>query len=276
MKIDLVPTVAAALCGGCAVAFGEPALAFVATNVHLACFATSAAILTGAASVGLRRQSRFDLRPDVGTHSPSLSVRAWFEANGAHAGEDPASMTALIEAGLKRQLEGSSLRETRVEALFLSLLRMASSKPSGLGLLEELAKAATGTDPDGQVASLVERHGLRADPAVIALRDRIAADHGTVATMILAALDQARRACPCPSSAMMWLKRVDRGIWYAVSNLGRRAYHVEGMAAIAHYSAEVSSGTRSSAPQVDAATRTLVERFLDLPLVLDVPHPEAA
>jgi hypothetical protein len=276
MKIDIVPTGAAAIGGGCVVAFGEPVLAFVATNVHLACIATSAAILTGAAWAGLAHRRRPDPLPDVVITSPPLTIQEWFEANGVHPDEGPEVTKALIQAGLKRQLEATTLREARIEALFLCLLGIATSKPGGPALLEELAKAAAGTDPDGGTAHLLKRHGLRTDPAVIEIRDRIAAGHGTAATMILAALDKARLKCACPSSAMTWVKRVDRGLWYAVSNLGRHAHHVEGIAAIAHYTAEVSGGARSSSPLVDAATRALFEHFLDLPLVLDAPVPEAA
>lgn len=70
MKIDLLPTGAAAVCGGCAVAFGQPVLAFMATNVELACGVAAAAILTGAAWAGMPRRRRPDPLPDLGTFSP--------------------------------------------------------------------------------------------------------------------------------------------------------------------------------------------------------------
>ncbi|WP_408902905.1 secretion/conjugation apparatus DotM-related subunit [Methylobacterium radiotolerans] len=272
MKIDLLPTGAAAVCGGCAVAFGQPVLAFMATNVELACGVAAAAILAGAAWAGMPRRRRPDPLPDLGTFSPPLSCGDWLAANGVRSGEDPGVAATLIRAALERQLMASTLRETRVEVLFLSLLKTAS-QAGGSTILQELAEAAAEADPEAGMARLVERHGLRTDPLVIALRDRIAADHGTAATMILAALDQARRAGPCPSSAMTWLKRVDRGLWYAVSNLGRRAHLVEGIGAIAHYGVELSDGVRSPDPKVDAATRALVKHLFDLQPAADVPEP---
>ncbi len=263
MKIEFVPTAIAALCGACAVALGKPAMAFAAMHIELTCAATSATLLAGAAWIGLPRRAKLEIVPDRGAYSPSQSVGEWLEANHVDADRDPSSAAALIEAGLERQLEATSLRDARVDALFLCLLADGRSRTGRSELLEELSKVVTGPDPEGEAARFIERHGLRQDPDMIVLRDRISARHGTSASMFLAAVDNARRSGRYPSSAMTWLKHVDRGLWYAVSNLGRRAFHVEGLAAIAHYAAEVSDGCCSAKPRIEAAARSLLEILSD-------------
>ena len=40
------------------------------------------------------------------------------------------------------------------------------------------------------------------------------------------------------TSLFLWLKRVDRPLWYALNNVGRRAYHVEGAGSVCHFFVE--------------------------------------
>lgn len=276
MKIEVVPTAVAALCGACAVTLGKPAMAFAAMHVDLTCAAAAMVLLAGAAWIGAPRCARPEFVPGLSAYSSPQSIGAWLDANHVEADRHPIVAASQVEAGLERQLMATNLRDARVEALFLCLLKASFPATGRFELLEELSKAARGPDPEGEAARFVERRGLRQDPDVIVLRDRISANHGTAATMFLAALDNARLTGQCPSSAMTWLKQVDRGLWYAVSNLGRRAYHVEGIAAIAHYDAEVSDGCRSAQPRVEAASRSLLGILSDRQTVESEPAPEAA
>ena len=38
-----------------------------------------------------------------------------------------------------------------------------------------------------------------------------------------------------PTASFLWLKEIDRRLWYALNNVGRRAFHVEGAGAICHF-----------------------------------------
>lgn len=55
---------------------------------------------------------------------------------------------------------------------------------------------------------------------------------------ILQSLQQSRQRVGLPSAAFLWLRAVDRRLWYAIDNLGRNAYHIEGVGPIIQMQAE--------------------------------------
>lgn len=55
----------------------------------------------------------------------------------------------------------------------------------------------------------------------------------------------------------LWLRVVDRPLWYALNNLGRRAFLTEGAGAIAHFMAEESAKKALVIPRIDTAIVTL-------------------
>lgn len=276
MKIEFVPTAVAALCGGCAVALGKPALAFAAMHIELTCAATSAALLAGAAWIGVPRRARTEPEPAFGAYSAPLSVSAWLAANNVQAGADRTHASAAIQIALRDQLRSSDSSDVRVAALILCLLRAGHSKNGGHELLEELAVAATATDPEGETSRFLARHNLRTDPVLTDLWMEYSARYRFAAAMLLGSLDYARSSGRYSSSAMLWLKQVDRGLWYAVSNLGRGAYHVEGLAAIAHFSAVTAEGGGWLQPRIEAAHRTLLQMHAAREDRVDAPVPEPA
>ena len=82
-----------------------------------------------------------------------------------------------------------------------------------------------------------------------------------------AILAAARETGPLPTSEFQWLKGVDRPLFYALNNLGRRTFHVEGLAAAAHYRAEVAAGKRLPEPAVEDAARTVRHGLGFVPIV---------
>jgi len=56
-----------------------------------------------------------------------------------------------------------------------------------------------------------------------------------------------------PTSEFLWLKGIDRTLWYVMNNCGRRAYLVEGGGAVAHYDAEKVSGKALIKPHLETA-----------------------
>jgi intracellular multiplication protein IcmP len=84
--------------------------------------------------------------------------------------------------------------------------------------------------------------------------------HGTRATFLMGLLRMAReRGGVLASGQFVWLKEVDRRLWYALDNLGRSAFHVEGLAAMDHYLHEVRTGSPCVAPWVEGAMENLAE-----------------
>jgi hypothetical protein len=56
-----------------------------------------------------------------------------------------------------------------------------------------------------------------------------------------------------PTSSFLWLKEIDRPLWYALNNVGRRAFHVEGAGAICHFFHERMADQPLETPMFDEA-----------------------
>ena len=74
--------------------------------------------------------------------------------------------------------------------------------------------------------------------------------HTATARILLEAL---KNAGTLPNSLFLWLRGVDRGLWYALSNVRRKSCFVEGIAAKVHFQDELSGGTAIEPPSVDRA-----------------------
>jgi hypothetical protein len=55
------------------------------------------------------------------------------------------------------------------------------------------------------------------------------------------------------SAQFLWLRGVDRELWYACNNLGRRTFHSEGAGALAHFMAEDAAGKALPIPRLETA-----------------------
>ncbi len=81
--------------------------------------------------------------------------------------------------------------------------------------------------------------------------------HGTRETAMMGLLGRARRNGPVGTGEFPWLKTVDRPLWYALDNLGRQTFHVEGLAAMDHFRSEKLAGVRLATPHVAQAAEAL-------------------
>jgi hypothetical protein len=59
------------------------------------------------------------------------------------------------------------------------------------------------------------------------------------------------------SAMFRWLKGVDRVLWYCLNNVGRRAFHIEGAAAVCHFQAERIHGQPLMDPYLDTVMNGL-------------------
>jgi len=96
------------------------------------------------------------------------------------------------------------------------------------------------------------------DPAVGGVALEIAGKHAYRTTALLGVLKWARYMGGVLAAAQcLWVRGVDRELWYAINNLGRRSFHTEGAGAIAHYMAEDAAGKALPTPRLDTAIVTL-------------------
>jgi intracellular multiplication protein IcmP len=100
------------------------------------------------------------------------------------------------------------------------------------------------------------------DPEVGGKALNIADQHAYRTTALLGVLKWARWMGGVLAPAhFLWLRGVDRNLWYPMNNLGRRSFHVEGAGAMAHFMAEQSAKKPLPMPRLDTAIVTLNQYF---------------
>jgi intracellular multiplication protein IcmP len=85
----------------------------------------------------------------------------------------------------------------------------------------------------------------------------IIAKHAYVLTVISSLLAAARDDGVVPSSEFLWLKPIDRRLWYMLNCIGRQTPYAEVGGPFAHWRAEKVMGRRSLVPMIDEAIRAL-------------------
>ncbi len=102
------------------------------------------------------------------------------------------------------------------------------------------------------------------DPAIGGKAMEVAARGAYRITSLLATLKWARFMGGVLASAQfLWLRGVDRDLWYALNNLGRRSFHSEGAGAIAHFMAEDIAQKPLIAPRLETAIATINKYLSD-------------
>lgn len=117
----------------------------------------------------------------------------------------------------------------------------------GLQLPKDMVKKINQINHDAKMGRVVEK---------------LLFQHAFTGPAMLRALKNARDLGGVLAPAQfLWLRGVDRSLWYALNNLGRPAVMVEAAGAIAHYRAELQAGRPIPNPQLDAAVQSLVNYF---------------
>lgn len=89
---------------------------------------------------------------------------------------------------------------------------------------------------------------------------KIAMRHAFTTTALLRLLQTARSQGGVLAPAQfLWLRAVDRHLWYPLNNLGRAAVHIEAAGAMAHYRAEKSANKPIPNPKIEPAVDGLAD-----------------
>lgn len=105
----------------------------------------------------------------------------------------------------------------------------------------------------GGTEALLKKYG--ASPEV----KRIIEKHAYLYTVFTEMLVSARRSGIVANSLYLWLKPIDRSLWYTLNNVGRKAVFTEMGAAYAHWLAEKKLGFALTEPMVEEAIHGLEE-----------------
>jgi len=111
---------------------------------------------------------------------------------------------------------------------------------------------AAGSNGTAKMKEIVEE-ALK-DEKLVSRIDKVAAKHAFAHTAVVAILDVARKKGGVfPAADFVWVRKVDRNLWYAINNVGRRRFHTEGAGVISHFFAERVVGSPLPEPNVDEA-----------------------
>lgn len=135
-------------------------------------------------------------------------------------------------------------------AVFLA--RINRDRDAANDILKVLDKTFVTGKPDFSVARPVMKKYQNSEAA-----QEIVAKHAYMLTVMASLLAKARDDGVVPSSEFLWLKPVDRRLWYMLNCIGRQTPYAEVAGPFAHWRAEKEMGRRSLVPMIDEATRAL-------------------
>lgn len=140
--------------------------------------------------------------------------------------------------------------------------------------LKSIRKRADADEMLGRLSgSWSFERGMRIDGALLrqarkVLRDRDISgkilskcnQHAYENTVLLRALATAREEGGVLAPAQfLWLRGLDRLLWYPLNNLGRQSYHMEAVGAICHYKAEKTAQRPIPRPKMEDAVKSISE-----------------
>ncbi|WP_131764196.1 type IVB secretion system coupling complex protein DotM/IcmP [Legionella drozanskii] len=135
-------------------------------------------------------------------------------------------------------------------AVFMA--RMNRGRDAATLVLETLDKTCTAGKPDFSVARPVLRKYQNSENV-----QEIIAKHAYLLTVLASLLAGAREDGVVPTAEFLWLKPLDRRLWYMLNSIGRQTPFAEVGGPFAHWRAEKEMGRRSLVPMIDEAIKAL-------------------
>lgn len=135
-------------------------------------------------------------------------------------------------------------------AVFMA--RLNRDKDGANLILHTLDKTYVSGKPDFSVARPVIKKYQNTEAV-----QEITAKHAYVLTVMSSLLVAARDDGVVPTSEFLWLKPIDRRLWYMLNCVGRQTPYAEVAGAFAHWRAEKELGRRSLVPMIDEAIKAL-------------------
>ncbi|KTC86360.1 IcmP protein [Legionella brunensis] len=132
------------------------------------------------------------------------------------------------------------------------MARMNRDRGAASGILESIDKSYSGGKIDFSAAKAVLRKYQGAENV-----QEILAKHAYLLTVMASLLEAAREDGVVPSSEFLWLKPIDRRLWYMLNCVGRQTPFAEVAGPFAHWRAEKVMGRRSLVPMIDEAIKAL-------------------
>lgn len=135
-------------------------------------------------------------------------------------------------------------------AVFMA--RMNRDKAAAYKILGALDKSTSEGKPDYSVATSTLKKYQQTE-----IVQDVLEKHAYLLTIMASLLMASRDDGVMPSSDFLWLKLVDRRLWYMLNSIGRQTPFAEVGGPFAHWVAEKVTHRRSLAPMIDEAIRAL-------------------
>ncbi len=132
------------------------------------------------------------------------------------------------------------------------MARINRDKKSANLILETIDRTYTTGKPDFSKGPEVVNKYVNTE-----LVQEVLEKHAYVLTVMASLLEKARDDGVVPASEFLWLKPIDRRLWYILNCVGRQTPFVEVGGPFAHWKAEKAMRRRCLVPMVDEATTAL-------------------
>jgi intracellular multiplication protein IcmP len=135
-------------------------------------------------------------------------------------------------------------------AVFLA--RINRDRGAAEKILETLDKTASMGKPDYAIALPTLKKYQHTEIA-----QEIMSRHAYLLTVLASLLQSSRDDGVVPSAEFLWLKPIDRRLWYMLNCVGRQTSFAEVAGPFAHWKAEIAMGRPSLVPMIDEAIKAL-------------------
>lgn len=137
------------------------------------------------------------------------------------------------------------------KALFAAFAARANADKDGVKLLLQLAASSSGSLNMSGVDALLRKHYQTK------IVQSVINGHAYILTVMASMLERSREDGVQASADFLWLKPIDRRLWYTLNTVGRQTPFVEVGGVFAHWVAEKEAGHRLVVPMVEEATKAL-------------------
>lgn len=156
---------------------------------------------------------------------------------------------ALQLGPLWTNVESLPLHTQALFAVFAA--RINSDSAGAANLLAQLGSSATSKLNFTGVDALLKKHK---DSKLV---ERVIQSHAYVLTVMATMLEKARDDGVQASADFLWLKPIDRRLWFTLNTVGRQTPFIEVAGVFAHWVAEKEAGRKLVVPMVEEATNAL-------------------
>lgn len=159
--------------------------------------------------------------------------------------------TRLFIMQLGPMWQGPERLPPHARALFAAFAARTNADSAGSKLLLQMAASCRGKMDYSGADALLKKH-YNSKPI-----QKIVKSHAYMMTVMASMLEHAREDGVQASSDFLWLKPLDRRLWYTLNTVGRQTPFIEVAGIFAHWIAEKEAGKRLVMPMVEEATNAV-------------------